>query len=284
MSNYEELLTKLDERLRKNKIKKREVMAYYYIYAMKPEELEKLLSLDWDNKIILGYLIKSFSSDEKYQDEKIELLEKLSRDTDIKYDKPKIEAAGMLINNISLFRKDTYILELIIGMIKRSKTNLGATESARITRELLEYLNENLEGEPLREKDITVRLAEIVGFITRMEDEYKVRAASSIAYYYPNEKIGTMCGLIALLNNAENEKQASMIVDIAASKDIYKAGLELEAANKAVKSDDESLEEVAEILSYADIVTKDDIRADIASVKTKEEKSETKQRTRNITK
>lgn len=284
MSNYEELLTKLDERLRKNKIKKREVMAYYYIYAMKPEELEKLLSLDWDNKIILGYLIKSFSSDEKYQDEKIELLEKLSRDTDIKYDKPKIEAAGMLINNISLFRKDTYILELIIGMIKRSKTNLGATESARITRELLEYLNENLEGEPLREKDITVRLAEIVGFITRMEDEYKVRAASSIAYYYPNEKIGTMCGLIALLNNAENEKQASMIVDIAASKDIYKAGLELEAANKAVKSDDESLEEIAEILSYADIVTKDDIRADIASVKTKEEKSETKQRTRNITK
>lgn len=284
MSNYEELLTKLDERLRKNKIKKREVMAYYYIYAMKPEELEKLLSLDWDNKIILGYLIKSFSSDEKYQDEKIELLEKLSRDTDIKYDKPKIEAAGMLINNISLFRKDTYILELIIGMIKRSKTNLGATESARITRELLEYLNENLEGEPLREKDITVRLAEIVGFITRMEDEYKVRAASSIAYYYPNEKIGTMCGLIALLNNAENEKQASMIVDIAASKDIYKAGLELEAANKAVKSDDESLEEIAEILSYADIVTKDDLRADIASVKTKEEKLETKQRTRNITK
>lgn len=284
MSNYEELLTKLDERLRKNKIKKREVMAYYYIYAMKPEELEKLLSLDWDNKIILGYLIKSFSSDEKYQDEKIELLEKLSRDTDIKYDKPKIEAAGMLINNISLFRKDTYILELIIGMIKRSKTNLGATESARITRELLEYLNENLEGEPLREKDITVRLAEIVGFITRMEDEYKVRAASSIAYYYPNEKIGTMCGLIALLNNAENEKQASMIVDIAANRDIYKAGLELEAANKAVKSDDESLEEIAEILSYADIVTKDDIRADIASVKTKEEKLETKQRTRNITK
>ena len=284
MSNYEELLTKLDERLRKNKIKKREVMAYYYIYAMKPEELEKLLSLDWDNKIILGYLIKSFSSDEKYQDKKIELLEKLSRDTDIKYDKPKIEAAGMLINNISLFRKDTYILELIIGMIKKLKTNLGATESARITRELLEYLNENLEGEPLREKDITVRLAEIVGFITRMEDEYKVRAASSIAYYYPNEKIGTMCGLIALLNNAENEKQASMIVDIAADKDIYKACLELEAANKAVKSDDESLEEIAEILSYADIVTKDDLRADIASVKTKEEKLETKQRTRNITK
>lgn len=284
MSNYEELLTRLDERLKKNKIKKREVMAYYYIYAMKPEELEKLLSLDWDNKIILGYLIKSFSSDEKYQDEKIELLEKLSRDTDIKYDKPKIEAAGMLINNISLFRKDTYILKLIIGMIERSKTNLGATESARITRELLEYLNENLEGEPLREKDITVRLAEIVGFITRMEDEYKVRAASSIAYYYPNEKIGTMCGLIALLNNAENEKQASMIIDIAANKDIYKAGLELEAANKAVKSDDESLEEIAEILSYADIVTKDDLRADIASVKTKEEKLETKQRTRNITK
>ena len=284
MSDYEELLTKLDERLKKNKIKKREVIAYYYIYAMKPEELEKLLSLDWDNKIILGYLIKSFSSDEKYQDKKIELLEKLSRDTDIKYDKPKIEAAGMLINNISLFRKDTYILELIIGMIKRSKTNLGATESARITRELLENLNENLEGEPLREKDITVRLAEIVGFITRMEDEYKVRAASSVVYYYPNEKIGTMCGLIALLNNAENEKQASMIVDIAADKDIYKAGLELEAANKAVKSDDESLEEIAEILSYADIVTKDDIRADIASVKTKEEKLETKQRTRNITK
>ena len=75
-----------------------------------------------------------------------------------------------------------------------------------------------------------------------------------------------------------------MIVDIAASKYIYKAGLELEAANKAVKSDDESLEEIAEILSYADIVTKDDIRADIASVKTKEEKLETKQRTRNITK
>ena len=42
MSNYEELLTKLDERLKKNKIKKREVIAYYYIYAMKPEELEKL--------------------------------------------------------------------------------------------------------------------------------------------------------------------------------------------------------------------------------------------------
>lgn len=281
MSNYEELLTKLDERLKKNKIKKREVMAYYYIYAMKPEELEKLLSLDWDNKIILGYLIKSFSSDEKYQDKKIELLEDLSKDTDIKYDKPKIEAAGMLINNISLFRKDTYILELIVGMIKRSKTNLGATESARITRELLEYLNENLEGEPLKEKDITVRLAEIVGFITRMEDEYKVREASNIAYYYPNEKIGTMCGLIAVLNNAENEKQASMVVDIAANRNIYKAGLELEAANKAVKSDDESLEEIAEILSYADIVTKDDLRADIASIKTKEQKAENnKQRTR----
>ena len=166
-------------------------------------------------------------------------------------------------------------------MIKRSKTNLGAKESARITRELLEYLNENLEGEPLKEKDITVRLAEIVGFITRMEDEYKVREASNIAYYYPNEKIGTMCGLIAVLNNAENEKQASMVVDIAANRNIYKAGLELEAANKAVKSDDESLEEIAEILSYADIVTKDDLRADIASIKTKEQKAENnKQRTR----
>lgn len=272
MKSYEDLLLELDRRLKDCNIKKRQVMGYYYIYALKPEELERLLSLNWNDGIVLGYLIKSFSAEAKDRDKRIELLEDLSSKTDIKYDKEKISSAGMLINNISLFRKDTYILELIVGMIIRSKTNEGATQSARITMELLEYLNDNLEGEPIREKDITVRLAEIVGFLTRTNDVYKVNAASDVEYFYPKEKIGSMCGLISLVNLTENEKQAQMIVDIASNRDIYKAGLELEAANKAAKSDDDSLEEISEILSYADIVTKDDLRADIASVKTKDEK------------
>lgn len=270
MSCYEDLLLQLENKLKDNNIKKKDVKDYIYLYGLNQEDLKKLLSTSFDNEIILSKLIKVLSIDNKYQDKEVQLLEKVSLDTDIKYDREKIVSLTSIINQISLFGDNVDLLETILDMGLRSKTKEASIEISKVVKDIMEYLSEDESIEI--DRGLIIRLVEIIGFMTRTNDVYKVKASSDIVNNYPKDKIGSMCGLIAIMNKSSNKFQAEMIVDIAKNKGIRNHGLELDVAEVASKANISSLEEVSEILSYSDIVTEDDLKDDINDVKKRVEK------------
>lgn len=235
MLEIADLLEKLNVRLKENDINKKDVDKFVYIYLFNAEDLEKLLSLEWNDAIILSGLIKAISSTSKNSEKRISLLEDISNSTDIKYDRKKIRAATKVVNGIDAFREDTDMASLITGMIVNSKTDEGALIAANVTRDILDHYQEKLHYKEAQEGDITIRLASIVGFITRAEDVYKIEAFNDIVNRYDKNKLGVMCGLVALANMATNEEEARMVADIASNKDIINAKYELEAANEVVK-------------------------------------------------
>ena len=236
MPEIADLLTQLDKRLKENNIRKKDIDKYMYIYLFDEEDLERLLSLEWDNPIVLSSLIKAISSTSKNKEKKIALLEEIIDKTDIRYDREKVLAATKVVNGIDMFREDTDMASLITGMILNSKTDEGARAAASVTRDVLEYYEEKLHDKEHKEGDITIRLASIVGFITRAEDVYKVNAFYDITRRYSKDKLGVMCGLVSIANMATNKEDANMVVDIDSNKDIISSKYELEAANEVVKS------------------------------------------------
>ncbi len=264
MSSYENLLVQLEDRIKEKNIKKGEVSKYLLLYGFEPSDLERLLSVNWDNAIILNHLITAISFDNEYRDKKVELLERISDNTDIKHDKDKIKSLTSLVKNIDLFSSDLDMLDIIVNMVLKAKTELGAVSSVEVTNKLLEYLSED---DQKVDKGTLLRMVEIVGFMTREEEIYKVEAAKEITENYSKNKIGSMCGLVAIMDVANNKDQAQMVVDISKNKGICNHGLELEAAIKAVKTDINGLEELSEVLSYSNLVAEDDLRDDINAIK-----------------
>lgn len=264
MSSYENLLVQLEDRLKEKNIKKGEVSKYLLLYGFEPSDLERLLSVNWDNAIILNHLITTISFDNEYRDKKVELLEHISDNTDIKYDKDKIKSLTSLVKNIDLFSSDLDMLDIIVNMVLKAKTELGAVSSVEVTNKLLEYFSED---DQKVDRGTLLRMVEIVGFMTREEEIYKVEAAKEITKNYSKNKIGSMCGLVAIMDVAKNKDQAQMVVDISKNKGICNHGLELEAAIKAVKTDINGLEELSEVLSYSNLVAEDDLRDDINAIK-----------------
>ena len=60
MDTIEELLFQLDNKVSENKIKTNKIDKYIYIYALEPDELKELVSINWNDGIILEGLIKAF--------------------------------------------------------------------------------------------------------------------------------------------------------------------------------------------------------------------------------
>ena len=69
----EEILFNLKERLNNNNINLKDIDNYMDVYSLDVEDLERLLDINWNDKIILKNLIKVFSSNDEYKQDKIEL-------------------------------------------------------------------------------------------------------------------------------------------------------------------------------------------------------------------
>ena len=123
MDTIEELLFQLDNKVSENKIKTNKIDKYIYIYALEPDELKELVSINWNDGIILEGLIKAFSSNSKYKKDKIALLAYVSDNTDIKNDEAKISSCASVIKCIDDFRGDIKCLTEIVEKIVNSKTD-----------------------------------------------------------------------------------------------------------------------------------------------------------------
>lgn len=266
----EELLFELEKRLEENGIKKKDIDKYMYVYILELEELKRLLSIDWNDRIILENLIKSFSCDSENEDERIECLKYVSDNTDIRVDEAKILACTDIIKKINLFKGDKDCLFEIINKIMNAKTEEGMKVASYVTKDILEYLNEEDYAEETLRR-LRIRLSEIVGFITRFDEVYKVNAAKEIVDIYPKEKLGNLCMLLALMDSAKDEKHVHAIIDVSRKKGMRSANLDLVASLKSLKMNDEKLEELYQILSYADQVSLEDLSLDLDNMTEDEE-------------
>ena len=240
MSTIEDLLFQLDNKVSENKIKTNKIDKYIYIYALEPDELKELVSIDWNDGIILEGLIKAFSSNSKYKKDKIALLAYVSDNTDIKNDEAKISSCASVIKCIDDFRGDIKCLTEIVEKIVNSKTDEGARTAKYIVKEFIDFLNEEDYSEETM-RNLRIRLSEIVGFVTRAEEEYKIKAIKEVVDVYPKEKVGTTCGLVYGIAQTENKAQSDAIVDIVNSKDMESKGLVLKASLYASKLEEDDL-------------------------------------------
>lgn len=240
MSTIEDLLFQLDNKVSENKIKTNKIDKYIYIYALEPDELKELVSINWNDGIILEGLIKAFSSNSKYKKDKIALLAYVSDNTDIKNDEAKISSCASVIKCIDDFRGDIKCLTEIVEKIVNSKTDEGARTAKYIVKEFIDFLNEEDYSEETM-RNLRIRLSEIVGFVTRAEEEYKIKAIKEVVDVYPKEKVGTTCGLVYGIAQTENKAQSDAIVDIVNSKDMESKGLVLKASLYASKLEEDDL-------------------------------------------
>lgn len=240
MDTIEELLFQLDNKVSENKIKTNKIDKYIYIYALEPDELKELVSINWNDGIILEGLIKAFSSNSKYKKDKIALLAYVSDNTDIKNDEAKISSCASVIKCIDDFRGDIKCLTEIVEKIVNSKTDEGARTAKYIVKEFIDFLNEEDYSEETM-RNLRIRLSEIVGFVTRAEEEYKIKAIKEVVDVYPKEKVGTTCGLVYGIAQTENKAQSDAIVDIVNSKDMESKGLVLKASLYASKLEEDDL-------------------------------------------
>ena len=240
MDTIEELLFQLDNKVSENKIKTNKIDKYIYIYALEPDELKELVSINWNDGIILEGLIKAFSSNSKYKKDKIALLAYVSDNTDIKNDEAKILSCASVIKCIDDFRGDIKCLTEIVEKIVNSKTDEGARTAKYIVKEFIDFLNEEDYSEETM-RNLRIRLSEIVGFVTRAEEEYKIKAIKEVVDVYPKEKVGTTCGLVYGIAQTKNKAQSDAIVDIVNSKDMESKGLVLKASLYASKLEEDDL-------------------------------------------
>ncbi|MGM9878765.1 MAG: hypothetical protein ACI31R_01930 [Bacilli bacterium] len=272
----EELLFDLEDRLNKNKINSKDIDKFLYVYGLEEKELKSLLDINWNDKIILENLIKTFSSNNEYKKDKIELLTLVSDNTDIKKDKEKILACTSIINNIEFFQDDKQRLTEIVNKLINSKTEEGAIVSKKLARDILEFINEEDYDEQTM-YGLRIRLAEIIGFITRTEEKDKIVIADKVAETYPKDKLGTLCGIVCSIMKAENKNQTSTIVDIANNKEINKKGLALKASLIATKLSDEKLLELYQVLDCSGEMTESELNDELEYIINKQ-KQTSKQR------
>lgn len=273
----EELLFDLEDRLNENNIKSKDIDKFLYIYGLDVKELKELLAINWNDGIILENLIKTFSSDNKYKKDKIELLTLVSDNTDIENDKEKILACTSIINGIGDFKGDIKSLREIVNKVLFSKTEEGAILSKKIVRDILEFINE----EGYSEKDLPalrVRLSEIIGFVTREEEIYKIEAADKVIESYPKDKLGVLCGIVATIMSAENNNQTSAIIDVSDNKEVREKGLTFKMCLTASKLNEESLLELYQVLDFSSEMSDQELNDEIEYIIKKDRNMKSKQR------
>lgn len=273
----EELLFDLEDRLNENNIKSKDIDKFFYVYGLDVKELKKLFAINWNDGIILENLIKTFSSDNKYKDDKIDLLTLVSDATDIENDREKILACTSIINGIEDFKGDIKSLTEIVNKVMNSKTKEGAILSKKIVRNILGFINE----EGYSEKDLfalRVRLSEIVGFVTREEETYKIEATDKIIESYPKNNLGVLCGIVYSIMSSENNNQTSAIIDVANNKKAREEGLTLKMCLTASKLNKESLLELYQILDFSSEMSNQELNDEIEYIINKDRNIKSKQR------
>lgn len=273
----EELLFDLEDRLNENNIKSKDIDKFFYVYGLDVKELKKLLAINWNDGIILENLIKTFSSDNKYKDDKIDLLTLVSDATDIENDREKILACTSIINGIEDFKGDIKSLTEIVNKVVNSKTKEGAILSKKIVRNILGFINE----EGYSEKDLfalRVRLSEIVGFVTREEETYKIEATDKIIESYPKNNLGVLCGIVYSIMRSENNNQTSAIIDVANNRKAREKGLTLKMCLTASKLNKESLLELYQILDFSSEMSNQELNDEIEYIINKDRNIKSKQR------
>lgn len=266
----EDILFNLKERLNNNNINLKDIDNYMDVYSLDVEDLERLLDINWNDKIILKNLIKAFSSNDEYKQDKIELLTFVSDKLDIKNDKEKILACASIINSIESFKDDKDCLKRIVNKFTNSKTEQGALVSKKIARDVLEFINE-LDCDERAKFGLRVRLSEIIGFITREEEKYKIDAMEQVSKIYPKNKLGELGGIFYSISKSENSNQTSTIIDIANNKGLQQKKLTLKACLCSSKLSDEKLLDLYQVLDCSNEMSEAELNDEIEYIMSKEE-------------
>ena len=266
----EELLFNLKERLNSNNINSKEIDNYMDVYSLDAKELKKLLDINWNDKIILKNLIKAFSSNDEYKQDKIELLTLVSDKLDKEKDKQKILACTSIINSIESFQDDKDCLTRIVNKFINSKTEQGALVSKKIARDILEFINE-LDYNERAKFGLRLRMSEIIGFITREEEKYKIDAMEQVSQIYPKNKLGELGGILYSISQSENDNQTSAIIDIVNNKGLQQKKLTLKACLCSSKLSDEKLLEIYQVLDCSNEMSEVEIDDEIEYIMAKEE-------------
>lgn len=266
----EMLLFDIEEKIKKEGLDKNKIKNYKDIYSLPIEDLKKISKLDWNSENVLSSIIKSLSTeDEKLKNDKMQLLEYVTLNID-KKETVKINSCLKIINHLEELKNDYRCAEGIVIKISHSKTEKGAKLAAATSLSLLEILNEEEYSEEFMNMGRT-RISEIVGFITRTEEEHKINDIENLIKVGPNDKLGVLCALIITIVVSENEKQSSAVVDIVKNKDINN-NLTLLISSFISKSSDEDIEKIYELLGYTKYLSEEELNNEFEEIINNSEK------------
>lgn len=256
----EMILLEINNKLKEEKIDKKKVKNYSDIYSLSLENLEEILKLDWVNESVLSSIIRVYSSDKEVE-EKIKLIKLILRNLD-KKDEVKISSSLKVVEHLEEFKEDYVSSQKIVSNIMSSMCDKGAKVASDTAIKLLEDLNEE-DYDTMFMNVGRTRISEIVGFITREEDENKIDEAKELLKTKLTGKLGVICYMVAVLMECENEKQVSTVVDVAKSENSISNHSKLVFASIASRSSDENLEKIYDLLGYAGYLTEEEISCEL---------------------
>ena len=252
------------DRMKKYNIKAKNIKDFSIIYMLEVTDLDKLLSINWDNQLILESLIKTLFTTSKIKNKKLDYLKYISSNTNIEDDEEKIKTCIYTINRVDLFDYDYEKINLILNSIINSKTEKGAQIAKEIIKNNLEYIEDDYDEKTV--KSIRKWIIKIIELITLSDNEEAINTTEEVLKNCPKEKMDISYGIIKNTMKTTDKKQLGAILDITRNKGIRSKNLELITSSVAATANDIEIEKLYEIISYSDYVTKDDLLIDLDSI------------------
>lgn len=252
------------DHMKKYNIKAKNIKDFSIIYMLEVNDLDKLLSINWDNQLILESLIKTLFTTSKIKNKKLDYLKYVSGNTNIEDDEEKIKACIYTINRVDLFDYDYEKINLILNSIINSKTEKGAQIAKEIIKNNLEYIEDYYDEKTV--KSIRKWIIKIIELITLSDNEEAINTTEEVLKNSPKEKMDISYGIIKNTMKTTDKKQLGAILDITRNKGIRSKNLELITSSVAATANDIEIEKLYEIINYSDYVTKDDLLIDLDSI------------------
>lgn len=252
------------DRMKKYNIKAKNIKDFSIIYMLEVNDLDKLLSINWDNELILESLIKTLFTTSKIKNKKLYYLKYVSNNTNIEDDEEKIKACIYTINRVDLFDYDYEKINLILNNIINSKTEKGAQITKEIIKKNLEYIEDDYDGKTV--ESIRKWIIKIIELITLSDNEEAINTTEEVLKNCPKEKMDISYGIIKNAMKTTDKKQLGAILDITRNKGLRTKKLELITSSVAATANDMEIEKLYEIIGYSDYVTKDDLLIDLNSI------------------
>ena len=252
------------DHMKKYNIKAKNIKDFSIIYMLEVNDLDKLLSINWDNQLILESLIKTLFTTSKIKNKKLDYLKYVSGNTNIEDDEEKIKACIYTINRVDLFEYDYEKINLILNSIINSKTEKGAQIAKEIIKNNLEYIEDYYDEKTV--KSIRKWIIKIIELITLSDNEEAINTTEEVLKNSPKEKMDISYGIIKNTMKTTDKKQLGAILDITRNKGIRSKNLELITSSVAATANDIEIEKLYEIINYSDYVTKDDLLIDLDSI------------------